>query len=335
MEHRAALAGKRARPDEIARVVGAISIHEAARRLEGDVVRGQVVFRAPGHSRADRSACVRFDPRAPEGFIVHSFAVDDPLALRDTVRDRLGLPGWQKGQQQKPPVDLTASSSAKAEDNAKRTADALALWAETEPDHPLLHEYLGARGIELPPRALGETVRFRPHCPWGGGRSVPAMVCLVRELRGTTAEPSGAPKAVHRTRLLDNDGKLLLRGEGRKKAFGPTGGGVIKLSPDEDAALCLGVAEGVETALSLRNRPEFGQSPVWSLIDAGNLQKLPVLSGVETLWVAVDNDRSGRGQKAAGITADRWEEAGREVFLIKRTAPDSDLNDLDIRGGQQ
>lgn len=335
MEHRAALAGRPAGPDEIARLVSAISIHQAARCLEGDVVRHQVVFRAPGHSRADRSACVRFDPHAPEGFVVHSFAGDDPLALRDYVRDRLGLPGWQKGQQQKPAVNLTATSSAKAEDDAKRTADALALWDETEADHPLLHEYLRARGVELPPHALGETVRFHPRCPWAEGKSVPAMVCLVRELKGTTAEPFGPPKAIHRTRLLDDNGNLLLRGKGRKKALGPVRGGVIKLSPDEDAALCLGVAEGIETALSLRNRPEFGQSPVWSLIYAGNLEKLPVLPGVETLWVAVDNDKNGRGQRAAGITADRWEEAGREVFLIKRTAQGSDLNDLDIRRGQQ
>jgi putative DNA primase/helicase len=88
------------------------------------------------------------------------------------------------------------------------------------------------------------------------------------------------------------------------------------------------VAEGIETALSLRNLPDFGPSPVWSLLNAGNLERFPVLSGIETLWIAVDNDESGTGQRAAQALADRWEAAGREVMRIIPADAGTDLADL-------
>ena len=39
----------------------------------------------------DRSLSVKIDPNAPDGFVVHSFAADDPLECRDHVRTKLGL----------------------------------------------------------------------------------------------------------------------------------------------------------------------------------------------------------------------------------------------------
>ena len=36
----------------------------------------------PGHSTADRSLSVKLDSGAPDGFIVNSFANDDPIACR-------------------------------------------------------------------------------------------------------------------------------------------------------------------------------------------------------------------------------------------------------------
>ena len=45
----------------------------------------------PGHSAADRSLSVKLDSNAPDGFLVHSFAGDDPLVCRDHVREKAGL----------------------------------------------------------------------------------------------------------------------------------------------------------------------------------------------------------------------------------------------------
>jgi hypothetical protein len=57
----------------------------AARALGGDVSgRDGVVCPGPGHSRQDRSLSVRFDPSAPDGFVVHSFAGEDRSSARIT-----------------------------------------------------------------------------------------------------------------------------------------------------------------------------------------------------------------------------------------------------------
>jgi hypothetical protein len=71
------------------------SIDEIAAALGGDVSAGEVLAPGPGHSPADRSMSMKPDPNAPEGFLVHSFAGDDPIACRDYVRAKLGLPAWK------------------------------------------------------------------------------------------------------------------------------------------------------------------------------------------------------------------------------------------------
>ena len=111
-------------------------------------------------------------------------------------------------------------------------------------------------------------------------------------------------------------------------ALGPKGGGAIKLTPDEDVSFCLGVGEGIETTLSMRAIPAFGGSPIWSLLDAGNISALPVLPGIEHLWIAVDHDANGIGLKASRACAKRWSAAGRSVTLIKPKKVSTDLNDL-------
>ena len=44
---------------------------------------GAALVPGPGHSAADRSLSIGIDLNAPEGFVVHSFAGDDPLLCRD------------------------------------------------------------------------------------------------------------------------------------------------------------------------------------------------------------------------------------------------------------
>jgi hypothetical protein len=66
-----------------------------ARSLGGEVSSGQVLAPGPGHSPTDRSLSVRLDAGAPDGFLVHSFANDDPIACRDHVRTKAGLPAFR------------------------------------------------------------------------------------------------------------------------------------------------------------------------------------------------------------------------------------------------
>jgi 5S rRNA maturation endonuclease (ribonuclease M5) len=70
------------------------SLEEIARALDGEISGGQVAAPGPGHSHGDRSLSVTLSENHP-GYIVHSFAGDDPILCKDYVRDRLGMPPWQ------------------------------------------------------------------------------------------------------------------------------------------------------------------------------------------------------------------------------------------------
>jgi len=72
----------------------AITVEELHRALGGEIRRGKsghcVVCPGPGHSHKDRSLAVSPANNA-DGFVVHSFADDDPIACKDFVRDKAGL----------------------------------------------------------------------------------------------------------------------------------------------------------------------------------------------------------------------------------------------------
>lgn len=83
----------------------ALDLHRLARDLGGEVTGGQVLAPGPNHGKADRSLAVRLDPAAPEGFVVHSFASDDPLECRDYVRSKAGLPAWEPKRPEPSPIE--------------------------------------------------------------------------------------------------------------------------------------------------------------------------------------------------------------------------------------
>src|SRR5262249_28185193 len=172
---------------------------------------------------------------------------------------------------------------------------------------PVEH-YLASRHLSLPLGA--EALRFHPACLFSSTRK-PAMVALVRNIE------SNEPQAIHRT-ALDRGGKMSL---------GPISGGAIKLAPDEDVTIALGIAEGIETALSMQRLPEWFGSPVWSVISASGIAKFPLLAGIETLAIAADNDGAdGAGEKATIEVVERWQE--RETLVFETDDEGADLNDI-------
>jgi putative DNA primase/helicase len=68
--------------------------------------------------------------------------------------------------------------------------------------------------------------------------------------------------------------------------------------------------------------------PAWAVGDTGELSKFPVLSGIESLTILVDHDKSGAGQRAALECSSRWTGAGREVFRIIPDHCGDDVNDI-------
>ena len=56
-----------------------LDLRSIARALRGEISGRQILAPGPGHSRRDRSLSIRIEPNAPDGFVVHSFADDDPI----------------------------------------------------------------------------------------------------------------------------------------------------------------------------------------------------------------------------------------------------------------
>jgi hypothetical protein len=235
------------------------------------------------------------------------------------------------GEGEERPQARPPGPSPPQDDEATRKA-ALAIWQQArDPRNTIVQQYLRSRGLELPDDAA-EVIRFHPHCTFGGGEPRrPCMIALVRNIE------TNAAQGIHRT-ALNEDGTCQRDADGNtaRLSLGSIHGGAIKLTADENVTLCLGVGEGLETALSMRLRPEFGPSPVWSLVCAGGFTWLPVLPGIETLWIAIDNDRPDKkndraGQRRGAELARQWAVEGREVLTMMSSVEGEDLNDV-VRG---
>ena len=204
-------------------------------------------------------------------------------------------------------------------DNAKqeRSRQALALWNEAQPCRGSpIEDYLNyTRGIgdwldTFP--FLDKVFRYHPSCLFGGER-LPCMLALVREIK------TNAPVAIHRTALTtDNPPQRIER-----RSLGPTSGGAIKISPDHEVHSGLLIGEGIETVLSASKLLQF--KPVWSLIDKNGVANFPVLSGIESVTLAVDNDDAGR--HASRQCIERLTRAGIEV-ITAATNLVGDFNDF-------
>src|SRR5262249_28658539 len=132
-----------------------------ARMLGGNVASGQVLAPGPGHSAADRSLAVKPDPSAPEGFVVHSFAGDDPLACKDHVRQRCGLPTFGSKRHPRASGDELAVLVANAIDGQRR---------EKKRNVVARYDYRDETGALLYQVERFEPKSFRQRQPDGGGK---------------------------------------------------------------------------------------------------------------------------------------------------------------------
>lgn len=165
------------------------------------------------------------------------------------------------------------------------------LWSEALPSHPMLNAYLKSRG--LPPLRDPDVIRFHANTPWSDGDAkghAPAMLAKVCQ--------DGKPMTIHRTFLTDDSPrrKMIMPHNGTMNGayiplFGRTGDS-------------LGVAEGIETALSSQIMLAPGV-PVWACISASQLERFNPEENVERLLIFGDNDATFTGQAAAYALAKR------------------------------
>jgi putative DNA primase/helicase len=289
-----------------------LDLRTVAYRLGGSVNGRNVMVPGPGHSPADRSLAIRFDPNAPEGFSCHSYAGDDWRECRDYVRRALGLAALERRRRRWVPYRPTREAVVPNDDAGARTAFALRLWNEARDSRgTVVTKYLPSRGLTLPEDVAGDVIRFHPALNFEGSLAG-AMVALFRDVA------SNKPCGIHRT-FLDDAGRKLGR-----KMLGRARGATIKLDADTNVTLGLHLGEGLETCLAARLA---GFRPVWALGSAGAIAAFPVLSGIEAITILGEVGDGGANLLAAQACAARWIKAGREAFNVVPLIG-GDLNDV-------
>ena len=174
--------------------------------------------------------------------------------------------------------------------------------------------YLRGRGIGDPG---SPDLLFHPDlADFDSRRGWPGLVARVRDGKG---EPTGG---IHRTFLLDDGSAKAPPG---KKMLGPVAGGSVRLGPIP-ADGHLGIAEGIETALSAW--AIFGV-PAWAALSADGLRRWQWPEGIRRLTIFADAGEAG--QQAAATLADRLNGAGIENEIVVPLHGD-DFND-DLRKG--
>lgn len=182
--------------------------------------------------------------------------------------------------------------------------------------------YLKSRAINIPlDHPCFDNIRIHTNLAVGGVKG-PAMVA-----RRTDFEDPDLFCGIHRTLLVTVNGTRI------KKMAGGLGGAnaVVRLADDADITTGLFVAEGIETALSLLSD---GFEPVVAALSAGGIDRLPVVSVIESLTIVADRDDVGI--ESARRCAKRWIAAGREAEIFAPPKKGQDFNDLlkEVRDAQ-
>jgi hypothetical protein len=177
--------------------------------------------------------------------------------------------------------------------------------------------YLETRSLFAAPASL----RFNARTPLGRGSAVrfrPAMIAALDE--------GGTLVAIHRT-FLDARGSALAPDlpEPRRMLGRPLGGAVKLGQPTH----CLGLAEGIETALAAMQLLEI---PVWAALGAERMHTVVIPDEVSELLLLPDNDRAGQAGAARAARAHRRD--GRSVERILPPRPYNDWNDVLRAGGE-
>ena len=186
------------------------------------------------------------------------------------------------------------------------------LWDEARPIAGSPAEaYLSSRGIAH----AGPALRYHPRTPLktkGGLITRPAMLAALVERGHVVALQRG---------FLDLAGGRLATDLGKpRRMLGQPGLGAVQLAEPGDI---LGIAEGVETALSAMTILNI---PVWASLGAERLDKIAVPATVRRLVLLPDNDQAGRRSIAAARIAYGTE--GRVIEVIFPPNGFKDWNEL-------
>lgn len=162
-------------------------------------------------------------------------------------------------------------------------------------------------------RTVPTGIRYHRALPYGDSL-YPAMLAVV-------TMPDGKASTMHRTWLDGHGGKAPVD-QPKKVMSGTIKGGAIRLAP---VAECLGIAEGIETALAAS---VLFDMPVWAAISANGMQQWEPPAEVREVVVFADNDENYVGQNAGYALAQKLASKGIKIEVRIPARVGSDWADV-------
>lgn len=337
-----------------------IDVVELKKQAEGrwvDIIPSMVPDLAPAFEKVGQHvACPMCNGTSGKNLRVYPKAADQGMLICNTCGAHAGLDallwaGWSYLEAIREVNDILngVASKLSPEQEAKLAAEKAAkqakaakqqeaddkryrqrlnkVWKETLPLTDALAEparrYLASRGLPVP---RTEEIRFHPNLAFSEkveGKNVfrgnfPAIVTRFRAA-------DGKPVSLHRT-YLTRDGRKAPFDDVKKLMTTPSTtvltGGAIRLTP---VSVILGIAEGIETALSV---PLLNGINCWAAYSATMLENFVPPAGVEKVIIFADKDKSGRGYEAALKLVERLWAMG---IMASIQMPEDDIPD-DAKG---
>ncbi len=235
-------------------------------------------------------------------------AVKDALRAQGLLPERMGTSASTPPAQGDPAIGARREAERQAEENRK-IEQARAIWSSALPASPSpVENYLRSRGLTLP---VPPSLRYADlkHAPTG--LVLPVMVAAVQSVDGQII-------GIHRTYLkADGSGKAPVTSV--KMMLGKCAGGAVRFAMPGPK---LGIAEGIETALSVAQ--ECPDLPVWAALSTSGLKALILPECVREVVILADADEPG--EQAAKDAAQKFLREGRNV-KIARPPIGKDFND--------
>lgn len=273
----------------------------------------------------------------PDGIEVLSWFCD--MSKGDVLNDIVSILGGDLRAVKTHAVKRVAtrqSAPIDPEVAAKRTAIIKKAWDGSQPIEGTIAEtYLRSRGIKGDLSLVGNNLRFHPSLsykeddssPW---QKFPAMLAIYRD-------KDGVPLTLHRT-FLKSDGSGKADISTPKMIYSPPRdmrGGYIMLDKPIDTASgkYIGIAEGIETALSVR---EASGCPMWVGYSDRLMEMVNIPLDVKMVVPWVDLEPSGAGVRAGKVLSERLAKQSCETFPQvpnNMNQPKADWNDVYVQKG--
>ncbi|NBB07879.1 DUF7146 domain-containing protein [Pseudomonas monteilii] len=263
---------------------------------------GKDRFRFTDKSGTGSFYCGQCGPKSAVDFVMHRRGWDFPTAAREIE----AIVGDIKAQ----PIKRSAVGG---------TAAMKRFWQNSEKiiKGDFVDRYLRSRGIVLD--AYPAALRKHPiaeHIDVDGKRTIhPAMLAKL-------VKPDGAGTNVHRTYLTHDGHKANIDPQRKMMAGGVSGGSAVRLF--EDYSDTLGIAEGIETALSAAS---LFNVPVWAGLNTSLMKGWTPPEQVQRVMIFADRDENFAGEAAAYALASKLKGKGLSVDVM---VPDlvGDWNDV-------